>query len=148
MNLFKLIPLLFIGLLTSCSMETLSGGNGTGTDAGEAKIVGLVTLPDNNAGNDVKVTLREQDYIPLSLNTSQQRTTVTGSNGSFAINRIKNGYYLLELWNDDSLCAIRRFFIPDDTGTFDLGNVPLDTQTLFYGKVLTDGVPASVSTLP
>jgi hypothetical protein len=143
MNLFKVIPLLFLGLLTSCSIETLSGGNGTGTDAGEAKIVGQVTLPDNKTGNNVKVTLRQQDYLPQSLNTSQQRTTVTGSNGSFAMNRIKNGYYLIELWNDDSLCAIRRFFIPDDTGTIDLGDVPLDTQTQFYGKVLTDGVPAS-----
>ncbi len=143
MNLIKVIPLFLLGLLTGCSIDTLSGGNGTGTDAGEAKIVGQVTLPDNKTGNDVKVTLREQDYIPLSLSTSQQRTTVTGSNGSFAINRIKTGYYLIELWNDDSLCAIRRFFIPDDTGTFDLGDVPLDTQTLFYGKVLSDGLPAS-----
>lgn len=143
MNLFKVITLFLLGLLAGCGIEPLSGGNGTGTDAGEAKVVGLVTLPDKKTGNNVKVTLREQNYIPLTLNTSQQRIAITGSNGTFAINRIKTGYYLIELWNDDSLCAIRRFFIPNDTSTFDLGNVPLDTQTLFYGKVLNNGLPAS-----
>jgi len=143
MILIKLLPLFLLGLCAGCGIEPLSGGNGTGTDAGEAKIVGLVTLPDNNAGTNVTVTLREQSYIPQSLSASQQRTTLTGSSGTFAINRIKTGYYLIELWNGDSLCAIKRFFISDDTGTFDLGNVPLETQSLFYGKVLHNGVPAS-----
>ena len=46
MNLFKVITLFLLGLLITCGIEPLSG-NGTGTDAGEAKIVGLVTLPDN-----------------------------------------------------------------------------------------------------
>lgn len=143
MNLVKLITLFLLGLLYGCSVEHLSGGNGTGTDAGEAKVVGLVTLPDKKAGNNVKVTLREQNYIPLSRSTSQQRTTLSGINGTFAISRIKAGYYLVELWNNDSLCAIRRFFIPNDTSTLDLGNVPLDTQALFYGNVLNNGLPAS-----
>lgn len=142
MNFYKVFTVVFLVLMVSCGIGPLSG-NGTGTDAGEAKIVGFVSLPDNKSGNNVKVTLREQNYIPLSVVTSQQRTATTNANGSFAIDQITAGYYLIELWNDDSLCAIKRFFIPNNTSTVDLGNVHLDKQAAYYGNVLNNGSPAS-----
>ncbi|MBN1761221.1 MAG: hypothetical protein JW863_23050 [Chitinispirillaceae bacterium] len=125
-----------------CSSPT-TVGNGTGTDAGEARIFGTVRLPGDNAGGNVSVTLRKQDYIPFSISSSDQVTTTSGKNGNFTLSTAARGYYLVELSNNDSLRAVKRFRISGEDTAVNLGDLLLDTSVTFSGKVLTDGTPAS-----
>ena len=140
--ILKVIISIFLLFMASC-VQPLSQGNGTGTDAGEAKIIGTAVLSDSLPGCDADVTLREQSYIPFSRQPQKQRTVKTDSHGSFEIVGISSGYYLVELWNKDSLCATKRFFVSNNGVIIDLGDIFLDTSVEFTGKVLREGLPVS-----
>lgn len=139
--LLKIILTLIVSLILCCSTHVTD--NGTGTDIGEAKIYGSVKLPGYKNGENVTVTLRKQSYIPFSISSHNQQRTISGKDGTFSITSMSKGYYLVELFNKDSLCAIKRFYISEFDTVLDLGDILLDTLALFTGKVLTDGLPAS-----
>lgn len=147
MSIVKAVLFFFgITFLIRCSDAPLAG-NGTGTDIGEAKVSGCVKLPGDIAAENVTVTLRKQDYVPFSVSLKDQQKVVSGKNGSFAIAQPEKGYYLLELINRDSLCAIKRFYISgDDTGVM-VGDCVIDTPVLFTGMVFANGTPASDANL-
>jgi hypothetical protein len=147
MSIVKAVVLsFFITVIIRCGDAPLAG-NGTGTDIGEAKVSGCVKLPGGIAAENVTVTLRKQDYVPFSVSLKDQKKVVSGKNGDFAITQPGKGYYLLELINRDSLCAIKRFYISDnDTGVM-VGDCMIDTPVLFTGRVFKDGTPASGASL-
>lgn len=141
----KIVLTLIVSLILSCSTHLTD--NGTGTDIGEAKIYGSVKLPGYKNGENVTVTLRKQDYVPFSISSHNQQRTVSGKDGNFTIARISKGYYLVELFNKDSLCAVKRFYISDYDSVINLGDILLDTLAVFTGKILANGIPASGANL-
>lgn len=137
----KYLLLLLFLLPLSCT-QPLSG-NGTGTDIGEAKVYGFARFHDSTTAGNVHVTIREQDYIPFSVPSKSQIKTVSGKDGTFTINHISRGYYLVELRSQDSLCAIKRFYISDIDTMVNIGDVILDTQVTCHGTVLNSEKPAA-----
>ncbi|HEX2959819.1 MAG TPA: hypothetical protein VHO70_23490 [Chitinispirillaceae bacterium] len=129
-------------LLFSCSQSPLSG-NGTGTDIGEAKVYGYARFRDYSTADNVYVTIREQGYIPFSIPAKNQIGTVSGKDGTFTINHISQGYYLVELRAQDSLCAIKRFYISTIDTIVNIGDIILDTSATYIGTVLNDEKPAA-----
>jgi hypothetical protein len=138
----RILISLFAIIILNCSLPT-SARNGTGTDAGEARIYGAVRLPGDKAGENVSVTLRKQDYLPFSISSQDQTQTVSGRDGGFTLTTAARGYYLVELLSSDSLCAIKRFRVSDGDTVVQLGDCMLDTSVVFTGKVLTDEVPVT-----
>ncbi|MBN1578457.1 MAG: hypothetical protein JW913_17985 [Chitinispirillaceae bacterium] len=146
MILFRVFISAILFFLITCTTSPLSQ-NGTGTDAGEAKIIGTALLPGNMPGKNAAIALRKQNYTPFSLPPSQQKHTTANGNGAFILDQIGPGYYLMELRNNDSLGAIKRLFIPNDSATIDLDTIVLDTLAQYTGKVLSSGTPDSTSLL-
>ncbi|MBN1129018.1 MAG: hypothetical protein JXA71_08530 [Chitinispirillaceae bacterium] len=135
-----------LSILSGCQTLPLSG-NGTGTDAGEAKVIGMALLPGNVPASNVSVSLRKQQYIPFSVPLFEQKRTITGQSGGFTLDKIAPGYYLIELCGSDSLCAMKRFFIPKNGRTIDLGGIVIDALAAFSGNVFENGSPAAGSRL-
>lgn len=146
MTVLRLIVLLCSVLAIICTSPT-STTNGTGTDAGEAKICGNISLPGGLDGREVTVNLRKQDYLPFSIKVKDQVKTVSGNDGGFILSVLDRGFYLVEFKNRDSLCAVKRFRVFAEDSVVQLGNIVLDTAVVFNGKILTDGVPASGGSL-
>jgi hypothetical protein len=135
-----------VTLVVRCNDTPLTG-NGTGTDIGEARISGCVKLPGNIPAQNVTVTLRKQDYVPFSISLQNQPRAVSEKDGSFVLSQPEKGYYLLELVNRDSLCAIKRFYIQGKDSGMVLEDCIIDTPVLFTGKVFADGTPAPDASL-
>jgi hypothetical protein len=133
-------------IAAGCQNLPLSG-NGTGTDAGEAKVTGIALLPGNVPASNVSVMLRKQQYIPFSVPPLEQKRTITDARGAFTLDKIAPGYYLIELCGSDSLCAGKRFYIPENGRTTDLGGIAIGALSPFSGKVLDNGSPAAGSRL-
>jgi hypothetical protein len=145
MNFFKACAVSLALLLTACVNHLAV--NGTGTDAGEAKVIGTVLAPGNIPGSNIAVALRNQNYIPFSIPVPDQKRAATNDIGDFTLNNVSSGYYLIELWNNDTLGAIKRFYVPPNGGTIDLGTIALDALADYSGKILNNGTPASNSFL-
>jgi hypothetical protein len=145
MNFFKTWAVSLALLLSAC--ENRLAVNGTGTDAGEAKVIGVAHLPGAIPGSNITVALRNQNYLPFSIPVSDQTRAATNNSGAFTLNHVSSGYYLIELWNSDTLGAIKRFYVPPSGGTIDLGTIALDALADYSGKVLNNGTPASNSSL-
>jgi hypothetical protein len=140
-NLLLSLLLLFL----SC-IQPLSG-NGTGTDIGEAKVYGYARFKDNTTADNVHVTIREQNYIPFSIPAKNQISAISGKDGTFTIDNISHGYYLVELRTNDSLCAIKRFYISDIDTSVNIGDIFLDTLVTYNGTILKNEQPASGANL-
>ena len=140
MIILQRLLLLLTAIILTCTIPT-STGNGTGTDAGEARVYGTVKLPGDNAAADVTVILRKQDYLPYSIPSSDQVQTFSGDNGSFTLSTTTRGYHLVELLGSDSLRAVKRFRITDEATIVELGDLTLDTAVAVAGMVLADGAP-------
>jgi hypothetical protein len=145
MNFFKACAVTLALFLIACVNHLAV--NGTGTDAGEAKVTGAVHLPGNIPGSNIAVALRNQNYLPFSIPVQDQKRTATDNVGTFTLNQVSSGYYLIELWNNDTLGAIKRFYVHPNSGTVDLGTIGLDALADYSGKVLDNGTPASNSFL-
>jgi hypothetical protein len=135
--LLLLVSLLFF----FCNQSPLSG-NGTGTDIGEAKVYGNALFRDSTTADNVHVTIRKQDYVPFSIPVQKQIKTISGKDGTFTINQLSNGYYLVELRSQDSLCAIKRFHISDIDTIVNIGDIILDSMITYNGAVLNNERPA------
>ena len=146
MNFIRMLFLSCVMLVFSCSSPT-STGNGTGTDAGDARICGIIRSPDNKAAANVTVTLRKQDYLPYSVSYQDQVKTVSGKDGAFAFPIVPPGYYLVDLLGSDSLRAMKRFSVSDADTVVQLGDLVVDTLEAISGTVLSEGVPAAGGTL-
>ncbi|MBN2036141.1 MAG: hypothetical protein JW768_05305 [Chitinispirillaceae bacterium] len=142
----RILFTLTVFILTGCQNLPLSG-NGTGTDAGEAKVSGVALLPGNVPAANVSAVLRKQHYIPFSVTPLEQKRTITSADGAFTLEKIVPDYYLLELYDTDSLSAVKRFFIPENGSAIDLGAIEIHAREAFSGKVLRNGSPAAGSRL-
>lgn len=117
--------------------------NGTGTDIGEAKIIGSVTYKDTRIAVNASVVIRKQDYIPYSLASQNHNKTVSTGNGTFSLDHITPGYHLVELYTNDSLAAMKRIYISDNDTAVNLGNCILDTLVSYSGKIFNEQTPVT-----
>ncbi len=142
-----ILKIVLPSIVAGCQTLPLSG-NGTGTDAGEARVIGSALLPGNAPAGNVTVTLRRQQYIPFSLPLTGQKKVFTDARGAFTIDNIEPGhYYLIELSRGDSLCAGKRFYIPENGMVIDLGEIMIGALSSYSGTILDNGSPATGSRL-
>ena len=117
---FLFIPaVLSVTLFSLCSPKVAGGGSGTDVSASVVRGTVIDTLNQPVAG--CLVRLRPFDYIPSSdydfSSSAIKRDAVTGADGSFTLDSIPAGCYMIECITSDSQ-AFATSYIIDSTDTF------------------------------
>lgn len=134
-------------LLWACELpfSTAKGGSGTETTGG-SKVYGRVVLEDGTAAPGAGLALRSADYLPDTAEGGGERfrnDAVAGADGSFALDSVPAGGYVLEARDAAGRVAMAAFQRGGDGKAQPLGDLVLRRPgTLLGGLGSIAGRPA------
>ena len=142
-----LLYTLCIPVLAACMCTSLAGG-GSGTNTGNAKVVGKIVDRAGEAVAEVAITLRPDGYLQappweIVLTADPKiRETVTGSDGSFTIDSVPSGEYSIEANDSGGFAVLLQCTVFEDEQVAALGAAALDPYAAVAGiaAVTTPGV--------
>ena len=135
-----LLHLLWLPLLTACTCTSLTGG-GSGTNTGNAIVVGKIVDQSGKAVAGVNILLRPEGYLAAppweSASTPDRRTrkAISGSDGSFTIDSVPSGNYAIEANDNAANAVLLRCSIIEDEPVIELGEAALEPYAAICGLV-------------
>ncbi len=133
--------LLFLFLHTGCTIS--SDISGTGSQAGNGKVVGTILQSDGTPASEAKVFIRSPHSLKdtTDLSTSPAPDAITNADGSFTIDSVSPGSYYIEIkcgTTDAGLLeCVKDSLLVEPTN---IGTIQLTPQTRFYGTVSRDNI--------
>jgi len=126
--------------LAACLCAPLTGG-GSGTNTGNGVIVGTIVDHSGKSAEGVGIRLRPSDYLQAppwknALTTNPEiKETITGSDGSFAIDSLPEGAYSVEANDNRGHAVLLRCSVFQDEPATTLAQAALEPYATITGKV-------------
>lgn len=126
---FLLLLLLNIG----CSNNETTG---TGSHAGNCKVIAKVAYSDSTGVKDIKVYIRKSNFLQDIETFKTEDFLLTDNNGFFCKEFENDDYYTIEATDENGFSLISRCTtIISMYDTLDLGTLILQKEAYFYGNV-------------
>ena len=126
-------------LLSACFFETENRVAGTGSQGGNAIVVGRVFLADGSPASEAEVTVRRSDYLAYPAGTlpdsAEGQQTVTDALGRYQLKGLKRGNFTLFILKG-SLGIKSDFVVPVDSRELQLPEDSLSPTANLKGKVV------------
>lgn len=130
-QLFLLLVLLLSGI--GCSNNDTSG---TGSHAGNCKVIAKVVYADSSNAVEVKVYIRKSNYLKDIDNVETEEFLLTDSDGSFCNEFVDEDFYTIEATDEKGYSlASRCTTIIGFSDTINLGTLILQKDAFFYGNI-------------
>lgn len=140
-----LLFLIYLSLivLSGC---TSSGVAGTGTNAGNGKVVALVVYPGGEPATGVELYLRDPAYLrdTATVHIEREADTATNNSGYFEFDSLPDGTYQLEIHNRCRFAKLVSFVVENGLVHEWKDTIVLQEVSALDGAIATDDIPEEV----
>ncbi len=150
LHLFCILSILLL-MYTGCTLSTGDDIAGTGSQAGNGKVVATVLGPEEIPVIGAEVYIRKSDFLKDTTEISSTKISdaITDSKGSFELDSVIPGTYFIEI-NDGIANALLMECVKEstsvaDSNVTDLGNLVLQPVASFNGTVERENISDMVA---